>query len=40
MPYNNHLKDGILEVDRHAYLYYMALGNSPAMMEKNVGVGS
>ena len=39
VPYNN-LKDGILEVDRRAYLYYMALGNSPAMMEKNVGVGS
>ena len=28
------------EVDRRAYVYYMALGNSPAMMDKNVGVGS
>ncbi len=33
-------KDGVLEVDRRAYVYYMALGNSPAMMAKNVGVGS
>ena len=33
-------KDGVLEVDRRAYVYYMALGNSPAMMSKNVGVGS
>jgi hypothetical protein len=34
------MKDGVLEVDRRAYVYYMALGNSPAMMSKNVGVGS
>ena len=34
------MKDGVLQVDRRAYVYYMALGNSPAMMEKNVGVGS
>ena len=34
------LKDGVLEVDRRAYAYYMALGNSPAMMSKNVGIGS
>jgi hypothetical protein len=40
VPYDNMSKNGILEVDRRAYLYYMALGNSPAMMEKNVGVGS
>ncbi len=33
-------KDGVLEVDRRAYVYYMALGNSPAMMAKNVGAGS
>jgi hypothetical protein len=33
-------KDGVLEVDRRAYVYYMALGNSPAMMAKNIGVGS
>ena len=39
VPFNN-MKDGILEIDRRAYLYYMALGNSPAMMEKNVGAGS
>ena len=34
------LKDGVLQVDRRAYAYYMALGNSPAMMNKNVGAGS
>ena len=28
------------QVDRRAYVYYMALGNSPAMMAKNIGVGS
>ena len=39
VPYN-FVKDGILQVDRRAYVYYMALGNSPAMMAKNVGVGS
>ena len=39
MPYN-FVKDGVLQVDRRAYVYYMALGNSPAMMEKNVGLGS
>ena len=39
VPYN-FMKDGVLQVDRRAYVYYMALGNSPAMMEKNVGVGS
>ncbi len=33
-------ENGVLEVDRRAYVYYMALGNSPAMMAKNVGVGS
>ena len=39
VPYN-FVKDGVLQVDRRAYVYYMALGNSPAMMTKNVGVGS
>ena len=39
MPYT-FLKDGVLQVDRRAYVYYMALGNSPAMMSKNVGIGS
>ncbi|MGB9367821.1 MAG: DUF1254 domain-containing protein [Xanthobacteraceae bacterium] len=39
VPYN-FLKGGVLEVDRRAYVYYMAVGNSPAMMDKNVGVGS
>ena len=39
VPYN-FMKDGILKVDHRAYAYYMALGNSPAMMAKNVGVGS
>ncbi|MCM3873053.1 MAG: DUF1254 domain-containing protein [Pyrinomonadaceae bacterium] len=36
----NFMKDGVLEVDLRAYVYYMALGNSPAMTEKNIGVGS
>ncbi len=39
VPYN-FLKDGVLQVDRRAYVYYMALGNSPAMMSKNIGLGS
>ncbi len=34
------VKDGIPQVDHRAYVYYMALGNSPAMMDKNIGVGS
>jgi hypothetical protein len=34
------MTDGILAVDRRAFVYYMALGNSPAMMSKNVGAGS
>jgi hypothetical protein len=39
VPYN-FMKNGVLQVDRRAYVYYMALGNSPAMMAKNVGLGS
>src|SRR5262249_27548659 len=39
MPYT-FMRDGILAVDRRAFVYYMALGNSPAMVAKNVGVGS
>ena len=39
MPFT-FVKDGVLQVDRRAYVYYMALGNSPAMMAKNVGIGS
>jgi hypothetical protein len=39
IPYT-FVKDGIVQVDRLAYVYYMALGNSPAMMTKNVGIGS
>ena len=39
VPYT-FVKEGIPEVDRRAYVYYMALGNSPAMMSKNVGLGS
>ena len=39
VPYT-FVKNGVDEVDRRAYVYYMALGNSPAMMSKNVGVGS
>jgi hypothetical protein len=38
-PYT-YVEDGILQVDRRAYVSYMAISNSPAMMEKNVGVGS
>ncbi|HEY7034413.1 MAG TPA: DUF1254 domain-containing protein [Thermomicrobiales bacterium] len=34
------MRDGVLMVDRRAWVYYMALGNDPAMMAKNVGVGS
>lgn len=34
------MRDGVLDVDRRAFTYYMALGNSPAMMEQNVGLGS
>ena len=33
VPYN-FIKDGVLQVDRRAYVYYMALGNSPAMMDE------
>jgi hypothetical protein len=33
-------RDGTLMLDRRAYVYYMALGNDPAMMAKNVGAGS
>ena len=39
VPYT-FMKDGVLAVDRRAFVYYMALGNSPAMMSKNIGVGS
>jgi hypothetical protein len=39
VPYT-FMRDGVLQVDRRAFVYYMGLGNSPAMMEKNVGVGS
>ena len=35
-----YVKDGVPLIDRRANVYYMALGNSPAMMSKNVGVGS
>jgi hypothetical protein len=33
-------RDGILMLDRRAYVYYMGLGNDPSMMAKNVGAGS
>ena len=39
VPYT-FVKNGVLQVDHRAYVYYMALGNSPAMMAKNIGVGS
>ena len=31
------LKDGVPQIDARNNVYYMAAGNSPAMMEKNVG---
>jgi hypothetical protein len=34
------LRDGIPQIDARNNVYYMAAGNSPAMMEKNVGAGS
>jgi hypothetical protein len=33
-------RDGVLMLDRRAWVYYMALGNDPAMMATNVGAGS
>ena len=33
-------KDGVPQVDARTNVYYMAAGNSPAMMAKNVGQGS
>ena len=39
VPYT-FVRDGVLEIDLRAFTYYMALGNSPAMMAKNVGAGS
>lgn len=34
------VRDGVLEIGLRAFAYYMAPGNSPAMMAKNVGAGS
>ena len=34
------IKDGVAQIDARNNVYYMAAGNSPAMMEKNVGQGS
>jgi hypothetical protein len=34
------LKNGVPQIDARNNVYYMAAGNSPAMMEKNVGQGS
>ena len=34
------LKDGVPQIDARNNIYYMAAGNSPAMMDKNVGQGS
>jgi hypothetical protein len=39
VPYT-FLEDSVPQVDLRAYAYYMGIGNSPAMMEKHVGVGS
>src|SRR5262249_29342493 len=33
-------RDGVPEIDARNNVYYMAAGNTPAMMEKNVGQGS
>jgi hypothetical protein len=33
-------RDGVLLLDRRAWMYYIALGNDPAMMAKHVGAGS
>jgi hypothetical protein len=33
-------QDGVPQIDARNNVYYMAAGNSPAMMEKNVGQGS
>jgi hypothetical protein len=33
-------RDGVPQIDARNNVYYMAIGNSPAMMEKNVGAGS
>ena len=38
VPYT-FVRDGVLEIDLRAFVYYMGLGNSPAMMAKNVGAG-
>ena len=34
------IENGMPQVDTRNWLYYMAIGNSPAIMAKNVGVGS
>ena len=34
------LKDGVPQIDARNNVYYMAAGNSPSMMDKNVGQGS
>ena len=34
------IRDGIPQIDARNNVYYMAAGNTPAMMEKNVGAGS
>ncbi len=39
VPYT-FVNDGVLDIDRRSYVYYMAVGNSPAMMAKNIGIGS
>lgn len=39
VPYTM-VRNGILQIDRRAFIYYIGLGNTPAMMDKNVGFGS
>jgi hypothetical protein len=34
------MRDGVPQIDARNSVYYMAAGNTPAMMEKNVGQGS
>ncbi len=40
VPYTFIDDTGVTMIDRLVFTYYMAVGNSPAMMAKNVGVGS
>jgi hypothetical protein len=39
LPYT-FMREGVPQIDARNNVYYMAAGNSPAMMEKNIGQGS